>query len=177
MGKYSHVGAVRSVGKYKVTINSKNTKEYDLWNAMLSRCYCERELKRFQSYLGCTVSENFKDFQYFANWCNNQIGFGAEKYCLDKDVIKVNNKVYSENTCCFIPAEINNFFLRGISGKNGYKAGVYYHIRDNKFVAQISLGSGKSTHLGYFETEDAAHLAYYSRKERHAKELAEKFKG
>ena len=52
----------------------KKTREYMLYQNMKSRCSDKYKQGRL-TYADCTVSDKFKDFQYFANWCNRQIGF------------------------------------------------------------------------------------------------------
>ena len=81
--------------KYPSTINGTLTKEYDLWNGMLRRCYSDALKKKYQTYEGCEVSDNFKRYEYFYEWCHNQIGFGNEGFELDKDLLVKGNKVYS----------------------------------------------------------------------------------
>ena len=85
--------------KYPITVNGVSTKEYDLWKGMLRRCYSDSFKKRCPTYEDCEVSENFKSYEYFYEWCNEQIGFYNEGWQLDKDLLVKGNKVYSENTC------------------------------------------------------------------------------
>ena len=91
------------VGDEITKVNSKFLKEYDLWRGMLRRCYDTNLHKNHSTYLNCTVSDNFKHYPFFKGWCSKQIGFGNEGWHLDKDILFKGNKVYSEDTCCFVP--------------------------------------------------------------------------
>ena len=73
--------------KYPVSEGSVKTKEYDLWCNMLRRCYSEKYQKKHPTYEGCEVSDNFKSFEYFYEWCHKQIGFNNKGWHLDKDFI------------------------------------------------------------------------------------------
>lgn len=46
------------------------------------------------TYKDCTVSEMFKHFHLFHAWCQEQVGFRALGYCLDKDLLLKGNKHY-----------------------------------------------------------------------------------
>jgi hypothetical protein len=80
------------------TLNGKMTKEYDLWHAMLKRCYSKPYLEKQPTYIGCSVSDTFLYYHLFYNWCQTQVGFGKEGYQLDKDLLIKGNKLYSEDT-------------------------------------------------------------------------------
>lgn len=77
-----------------------------LHNNMSNRCSSNSEQNNHPGYVGCSLSDNFKNFQFFAEWCNNQIGY-KEGWHLDKDLLIPGNKIYSEDTCLFLPMEIN----------------------------------------------------------------------
>ena len=83
-----------------------------LWCSMLKRCYSNAYKKRQPTYEDCEVSNNFKSYEYFYEWCNKQVGFNNKDWQLDKDLLTKGNKVYSENTCIFIPAEINLLLVK-----------------------------------------------------------------
>ena len=89
--------------KYPISEGGVKTKEYVLWCSMLTRCYSDTFKKKRQTYEGCEVSDNFKSYEYFYKWCNNQIGFSNKDWQLDKDLLIKGNKVYSEDSCVFLP--------------------------------------------------------------------------
>ena len=154
--------------------NGNKLKEYFLWNHMLTRCYGKKAKLKLPSYEDCTASTNFKYFPYFKDWCSKQIGFGNEGWQLDKDILVKGNKAYSEDTCCFVPAEINSVFIKCDRSRGEYPLGVNYHKATRKFVAQISYRKIK-THLGLYDTAEDAFKAYKKSKERLIKSLADKY--
>jgi len=88
-------------GKYKATVNGKNTKPYQIWIDMIQRCYCPKSHIRFPTYIGCTVSPIWLNFQNFAQWF--ELNY-VEGYELGKG----GNKVYSSNTCLFVSHKENS---------------------------------------------------------------------
>ena len=162
--------------KYSSRVNGVLTKEYDLWCSMLKRCYSEGYKKKHQTYKDCEVSENFKSYEYFYEWCQKQIGFNNEGFELDKDLLVKGNKIYSESTCIFIPSEINLLLTKCTTSRGEHLIGVCWNKTKKAFVAQISRNNGKREHLGYFKTEIEAFIAYKTAKETFIKEQAEKWK-
>ena len=162
--------------KYQHSINGRNTKEYDLWQSMLRRCYSTTLKKKQTTYEDCEVSENFKSFEYFYEWCNEQIGFGNEGWHLDKDLLIKGNKVYSENTCIFIPVEINSILVKREALRGTHLIGVCWNKKDKAFVAQVNKNKVKQEYLGSFKTEIEAFNAYKQAKENFIKEQANKWK-
>ena len=162
--------------KHPVTINNVLTKEYVLWVHMLQRCYSDSFKKKRPTYEGCEVSDNFKSYEYFYEWCQNQIGFGIQSFELDKDLLVKGNKVYSEDTSIFIPAEINSLLTKRTASRGGHLIGVYWNKREKAFVARVNKGKGKRENLGYFKTEIEAFNSYKTAKESFIKEQAEKWK-
>ena len=162
--------------KYPITVNGVHTKEYDLWNGMLRRCYSDALKKKYPTYIDCEVSDKFKSYEYFYEWCNKQIGFGNKDWQLDKDLLVKGNKVYSEYTCVFIPKDINLLLTKREASRGEYLIGVCWHKKDKVFVATVNKNRGKRENLGSFDTELEAFNAYKTAKELYIKELANKWK-
>ena len=95
----------------KTSYNGKKCLIYHTWLRMLERCYSKKLHERFPSYIGCEVSDYFKNFSNFYEWCQNQTGFNCDDYELDKDLLIKGNKLYSEDTCVFIPKFLNSLLL------------------------------------------------------------------
>ena len=179
--KDPYVPSVFGIGvlgaKYPNRVNGVRTKQYELWVNMLKRCYSDTYKKKHPTYEYCTVSENFKHYEYFYEWCNKQFGFGNQDWHLDKDLFVKGNKVYSEYSCVFIPAEINLVLVKRAASRGKHLIGVSWNKRNKAFVAQVSKNKGGSEHLGYFNTELEAFNAYKEAKESFVKEQANKWKG
>jgi hypothetical protein len=84
---------------------------------------------------------------------------------LDKDLLDYGNKLYSPETCRFIPPLVNKFIKESRETRGKLPIGVCWHERDGKFVSQCSNPfNGKREFLGYFSTPEDAHLAWLKRK-------------
>ena len=141
--------------KYQAKINGRATKEYDLWQSMLKRCYSDAYKKQRPTYEGCEVSENFKYYEYFYEWCNKQIGFdndgNGNPFHLDKDLLTKGNKVYSEDSCIFIPNEINLLLTRREALRGKHLIGVYWCNTKKAFVAQVNKKQRKTREFRVFQ--------------------------
>lgn len=167
------------VGKY----NSKeDNRVYGLWSKMLMRCYNHNSKTKYPTYKDVSVCDEWHNFQNFAEWCYSQDYFNCKdekgkSYQLDKDILVKGNKIYSPETCCFVPAYINTILLGSDKTRGIYPKGVSYRKDNGKFGAQIQDGSGKQKNLGCFETQEEAFQAYKQDKESYIKEVAERWKG
>lgn len=103
------VGVVGSGSRGKGDIGAIT---YKLWRDMIRRCYDTNFHKNNQTYEKCSVSDNFKNYEYFHDWCLRQVGFNVKGFALDKDILKRGNKLYCENNCVFIPQQLNNLAIR-----------------------------------------------------------------
>ena len=178
--KDPYVPSVFGVGitgtKYLITISGVKTREYALWKNMLQRCYSDAYRNKRPTYEGCKVSDNFKSYEYFYEWCHSQIGFGNQGWHLDKDLLTKGNKVYSEDCCVFIPKDVNLVLTKRVALRGKHLIGVYWSNTNKAFVAQVAKNKGKQEWLGSFNTELEAFNAYKTAKESFVKEQAEKWK-
>lgn len=160
--------------KYLTWENGKSLPEYVVWKGMIERCYSERVQKRSPTYLNCRVSENFKKYEYFYEWMN-ECAYYRDGWALDKDLLVRDNKIYSEETCVFLPKELNTFLTKRGRFRGENPLGVFRKDDQSSFTAYISI-FGKIKHLGSFPTQEDAFMAYKVAKQNQAKILAEKYK-
>lgn len=146
---------------------------YKVWTDMLRRCYVNQGRSRDTAYIDCSISDEFKYYSVFQDWYKSQIV--GEGFQLDKDLISKGNKVYSKETCCFIPSEINQALLINQSKRGEYPIGVSKHTRDGVFRAALNI-HGRRIHIGLYDTPEEAFYAYKERRESYLKSLAEKWK-
>lgn len=152
----------------------KLTAEYHVWSNMLYRCYCPESFSKHPTYVGCSVSDGWLNFQAFAEWYVGQPTYG-KGFQLDKDLTVLGNKVYSPDACRLIPKEVNCLLVSRANDRGAYPVGVCLDKRSGSFMAQINL-SGTHVHLGTFATPEHAFNAYKIAKEAHVKEVANRHK-
>ena len=138
---------------------------------MLERCYSEKYQEKYPTYKNCTLDEKWYNFQIFAKWFENNYILGHQ---LDKDILIKGNKIYSPETCCFVPQEINKLFTKSEKARGSLPIGVR---KCNKRYKAIVKLNGKQRHLGTFDTPEEAFNAYKIAKELHIKEVADRWKG
>lgn len=162
-----------SGGKHKPHEKNKQSKAYSAWRKIIERCYCEKFQKTRPSYKGCSVADEWHDFQNFAEWYTNHKYYGLG-YEVDKDLLFRGNKVYSATNCSLVPQAINNLTLDSRAIRGDSPQGVYLYKRYGSYRAAFR-SEGKSVHIGYFKTQFEASEAYVKAKERHVKNTALKW--
>lgn len=157
--------------------NFTRTRAARFWNSMRGRCRKGGYVYLNQpTYNNCSISDNFKNFQYFAEWCQSQIGYSNGGWHLDKDILKRGNTDYNENYCVFVPREINNLFTKSLKTRGDLPIGVGLH-KCGQYVSRCQQGVGESVYLGLFETPNEAFEAYKIAKESYIKTVANKYEG
>mgnify|MGYP000370239791 FL=1 len=169
------VGYLGSNLDLKPTQNGKLCKIYTQWYNMITRCYSEAFHQRQPTYIDCYVSDDFKDYSKWREWYDNY-QYKQDDWHLDKDLLVKGNKVYSENTCIFIPREINQVLTKRAASRGEHLIGVSWDKTNKAFVARVNKSKRGSEYLGSFNTEVEAFNAYKEAKEAYLKELADKYK-
>lgn len=159
------------VGKYKTRVQNKLTKHYTYWQNILIRCYDEKQSNKRPTYERVTVCKEWHNFQVFAKWFDENY---IDNWALDKDILVKGNKIYSPETCCFVPQEVNNLFTKSNSKRGDYPIGVYEY-KSVKYKALIRKND-KLIYLGLYNTPEEAFQAYKIEKEKYIKQKADKWK-
>lgn len=169
-------------GKYKVNENGEHTKCYKTWYSMIRRCYDSKFHEKEQTYIGCTVCEEWHNYINFGDWfTNNYYEIEGQRMHLDKDILNKGNKIYSPDTCVFVPNNINVLFVKNDKVRGDYPIGVSYHKTGGKFMAKCRIydfkeNKSKQKNLGLYDTIEKAFEAYKQFKENHIKKVADYYK-
>lgn len=164
-------------GKYKGNINHKKTPQYSTWKSMIERSYDEKIHKRELTYIGCSVSEEWHNFQNFATWYDeNYYEVEGERMDLDKDILVKGNKIYSPETCVFVPQRINTLFTKSNAMRGDLPIGVRYYNYNGTYKVTCNDGNKNSIYLGYYETPEEAFVVYKNYKEKVIKQIADDYK-
>lgn len=150
----------------------KKSQIWKRWYDIHYRCYSTQLHERYPSYVGCSVCEEWNNFNNFYAWYqDNYYEVEGQKMDLDKDILCKGNKIYSPDTCVFVPHKINTMFTNGKRNRGAYPLGV--HIDKDRKKYRACIGHNK---LGRFNTPEQAFIAYKKVKEKRIKELAKEYK-
>lgn len=144
------------------------TAQYRTWASMLSRCYCDNG-QGYRTYKGCSVCPEWLVFSNFKAWMDKQDWQGKQ---LDKDILVQGNKVYSPDTCVFVPRAINAFFKLGINGRDLPTGAAKIGTREAYQCSVSNPFTKKQDLVGVFPTPHEAHQAWRARKHVFAGKLA-----
>ena len=164
-------------GKYKAKENGKNTDEYKIYYDMLRRCYDPKFHERNPAYKGCKVEDYLLNFQHMGEWINkNYYEVPGETMCLDKDILYKGNKVYSRETCIFVPQRINTLFTKCDKSRGNNPIGVD-QLPSGNYQVECCNGYGEQLYLGTYSTKEQAFQSYKQYKEKVIKEVIDSYEG
>lgn len=177
------VYGVGIVGLKKARYSSgEHIRAYDIWKNMLRRCYDKKYQEKFPTYIGCIVCEEWLHYKNFKKWYDdNYYEIEGQKMCLDKDILIKGNKVYSPETCIFVPQNINSLFLKNNNSRGDLPIGVCYKKQNKKYQAYCNIFNIESnkytyTYLGLYNTPEEAFEVYKKTKEENIKLVANYYK-
>lgn len=178
--KNPYYPSVYSVGitgaKYPTHIKCKNTKEYHAWTEMLRRCFDEAHRDRQPTYKQVICCEEWLNYENYYEWLHSQSNFekwfNGNRWAIDKDILFKKNKVYSPETCCLVPQNVNCLFLKREAERGAYPIGVTYK-KDGFLASCHNPFTNKREELGYYSTPEYAFNTYKIYKEDIIKQVAE----
>lgn len=146
---------------------------YNRWRSVLGRCYSKPALKKAKHYHGCSVCDEWLYFMAFRKWMEKQDWEGKQ---LDKDLLVRGNKVYSPETCIFVPPKINSFATAANTIRGYCPIGVR-HVTNgyNRYAGVVSDGKGKDKQLGYSFVALDMHIEWQKYKLKLAREYREEY--
>jgi hypothetical protein len=143
---------------------------YSHWHGMMIRCYCESEKKRRPTYSDCSVCDEWHNFSNFLDWFYEHHKDG---WHLDKDILVKGNRVYSPDTCCFVPSDINGLFVKCNAIRGANPIGVQYY--NGKYIASMRKKK-KKVYLGRYDDAISAFNRYKQEKEAWIRHNADLYK-
>lgn len=178
---YPSVYGVGMIGiKYPSKLNGKEVKEYKVWKSLLDRCFNEIEKIKYPTYKEATCCEEWLLYENFYEWVQSQPNYdkwlNGKRWAIDKDILTKGNKVYSPDTCCLVPYNINNLFVKGEAARGDMPIGVYKR-EDKRGVAFEVYCSNpfmcKQEYFGRYPTQEKAFYKYKEVKETFIKQVAQ----
>jgi len=175
--KASYEPTVLGVGYWGMTDVDVFHWTYVKWVNMLTRCYSEAFHKVQPNYIGCTVCEEWHNYSNFKKWCEeNYYSVDDEKMELDKDILKKRNKMYSPETCIFVPKSVNSLFINAKSARGNLPIGIDIAKNGSFRVRVRKLGKSRQSLIGCYDNIVEAFEVYKENKEQLIKETAHKYK-
>lgn len=164
-----------------VWINGKIIKSYSVWRDMLRRCYDPKYQQKYPTYVDCTVCDEWLYFSKFKRWFDENYPYHLEeqgiKLNIDKDLLSNGGKVYSPDTCVFLPRDVNLFMSTRYSNNTSGHTGVCWSKLSKKWHVRINeFDSNKRNNIGYFTNIEDAKDAYLKAREIEAEKCKEYLK-
>lgn len=171
--KHPSIYGVGYVGQGEY-ITSKNYKSYQLWVSMIQRGHSAKFHLKEPTYKDVTVCKEWHNFQNFAKWYEDNYNPKTMKgWDLDKDILSKEFKIYSAQTCCFVPTEINLIFA--LKYKHNDECPIGIIKTKHSYIVRVNKGDNRE-YVGSFKTLSEAIIVNKRVKEAYVKEVAQKWK-
>lgn len=162
-------------------LGAEKTKDFiklrQMWFGILQRCFSAQLMESRPTYKGCKVSESWlrlsnfiKDIKSIENYEKSL----TEGWQLDKDLLSNWSKLYSKDTCCFIPRSLNLILSSYPKKLNGLPKGVKLS-KGGKYFAIIQK-EGKKIFLGSYDSVEEASRVYNIAKKEYLLNIADSIK-
>ncbi len=153
-------------GKYS---GKTHKSAFNTWMHMVERCY-DTNCKPYNLYggKGVIVSDEWSDFQVFAEWFEtNKI----DGWHMDKDYLQPFSRVYSKETCAFIPPAVNGLFTGYHTDIKNMGVGL---TKSGTWYAACTI-EGKQQYLGVSKTWLEAKTKYLHEKRKVVEKLVKEY--
>ena len=155
---------------------NRKGKEYVTWRFMLIRCFDNDYKIGMPTYQNVTCCEEWLLYDNFYEWLHSQSNFNnwinLRLSAIDKDILIKGNKIYSPETCCLVPQNINALFVKCDNNRGDLPIGMTYNKQHNKYQVRCSLNH-HNINLGYYDTPEEAFQVYKKYKEKIIKQAAQ----
>lgn len=156
--------------------NGKIHRSYSVWVNIMTRCYNDKYKETRPTYKDVTMCKEWHNYSNFKKWYDeNYYEIEGERTEVDKDILVKGNKIYSPDTCVFIPQTLNSLFTKRNSKRGNLPIGVTKRKDLSKYTATYSINGKNKTFFG-FNTPEEAFLKYKECKENHIKQIADAYK-
>ena len=148
-----------------------NNKAYGVWYHMLKLVKNDPDNN--------AICEEWKDYNNFLEWYDkNYYSLDDEKMDLLKDIFDRNNKLFSPDTCVFVPYRITRL-LKGKPSKTDLPVGVGKKKNSDMYYSTCSvIKHGKKTtfrHSG-FNSPDEAFMQYLKDRKQYIRDVADAYR-
>ena len=136
-------------------------KEYTIWGNIVGRCN--------RGY--AKLHEDFYTFDSWLGWAKEQKGFmekdgNGNLFQLDSDLFSIDEKMYSPNTCVFIPREINGICKPNMIRDDLPRGVTPFGSKAKPYRVSVSI-DGVTKHIGNYKTvEEASTISKQARLDR-----------
>ena len=137
---------------------------YFSWMNMTRRTSNPEYQAKNPAYKDTWACEEWKFFSNFLEWA--LVNGHREGLCLDKDIVVLDNKCYSPDTCVFVSTAINNLLAYKQRKKSNLPIGVAYtefnsngSKQKNPYRVQFKI-NGERKDFGRYDTAEEAGLVY-----------------
>lgn len=164
------------IGKYDIYDNCIKRRSYQTWQNMLKRCYDNKTQNKQSTYIGCVVCGEWHNYQNFAEWYDkNYYELDGCRMHLDKDILGNGCKIYSPETCIFVPQRINMLFVaKSKSCDCDLPTGITRTFLSDGTIKYNSMYNGK--HIKTFDNLSDALYNYNLKKKEHIKQVADEYR-
>lgn len=168
---------VEGIGYLGVGVHDRTDRDkYNSWASMIARCYRQKLKDKYPTYEECYSTDDWHCYQTYADFYES-CPYRKKGWNLDKDLLVPGNKLYSPDTCVYLPSNINTkLFYVPTKNKFGLK-GVWYDSQYDKWMATVSKAvDGRGT-IGRFKTKEEASSAVLRSEHKFFCRLAEEWGG